>query len=115
MAQKGSIIGRLDRRVTFRRVTQTVNNYGAATDSWADLATVWAELKYRPNTSGEDMPEGKKIATTNIVFKIRSPKDFTPTKKDIIQYDSGEYDILAITETKEGRDRFFDIECEIRE
>lgn len=61
--------GKLDRRVTFERVTETNTGLGLTT-AWAGLGTVWASRK--DISDGEKMAAGGVMATVAARFVVRS-------------------------------------------
>ena len=49
----------MDRRIAIQRATLTVNAYGERAESWATIATVWAEIQYK--TSGTESIQSDQI------------------------------------------------------
>jgi SPP1 family predicted phage head-tail adaptor len=89
--------GLLDRKITIRVKTVTRGSAGGPAESWADLATVYAQLV---NTAGREFrASGSLRAETTHVFRIRYRSDLTTQHR--ITYNGAAHDILQITE--EGR------------
>lgn len=65
--------GSLDRRVTFERATVSVDDYGAAVETWAPLATVWAAVT--PISDGERWAAGQVAAEVSARFVVRWSHD----------------------------------------
>ena len=86
--------GQIDRRIVIERNTTTDDSLGEPIDSWATLATVWAEV--REPRGREFFAGGQRVAEVDTVFIIRHRTDVTA--KDRINYDSKLYDIQFIGE-----------------
>lgn len=104
-------IGTFDRRITIKTTTQTQSSSGAPLDTFAELATVWANVNSQGKS--EKFTNEKETTFNKKVFSIRYRTDFD--EKAIIVFDSDEYDILSINETDGTRKRFLEIEAERRE
>lgn len=85
--------GRLDRRITIQQNTPSTNSFGEQDESWADLDTVWAEVRTQ---SGREIFAAGTQAEIDIAFRIRHRTDLTRAMR--IVYDGDNYDILAINE-----------------
>lgn len=105
-------IGKLDRRITFRTATETQSTSGATVSTWADVATVWANVT--SNGSGnEKFVMEKETSFNRKFFTIRYRTDIT--EKMILFFESKEYDIKSIQEVDGTRRRFLKIQAEKRE
>lgn len=60
------MIGRMDERITLRRVTRTQDDLGGTVETWADLATVWAQVRA---SSGREESDGQRV---NPVTRFRA-------------------------------------------
>lgn len=61
--------GRLDRRVTIQTLTTTRDAFGQPIETWAELATVWAQ---RENAGVvERFQANQRFASAEVVFRIR--------------------------------------------
>ena len=86
--------GQLDRRIVIERNTPATDSLGEPIDSWATLATVWAEVR---EPRGREFFAGEqRVAEIDTVFIIRHRTDVTP--RDRINYNANLYDIQFIGE-----------------
>jgi SPP1 family predicted phage head-tail adaptor len=89
--------GRLDRRVTLRRATAAPDAFNEPVQTWADLATVWAEA--RPISDRERIAAAETAATVTHRFTIRwadGLADLSP--RDRLIFEAREFDISAVKE-----------------
>lgn len=94
--------GRLDVRIDIRRATTTANAFNEPIETWATLATVWAEAK--PVLDSERLQAGQTIAQRQYRFTIRWSSvvaDVNP--RDRILYDGREYDIEGVKDLERNR------------
>jgi SPP1 family predicted phage head-tail adaptor len=95
--------GKLDRRITIERQTETVTASGAVTKSWGALATVRAELIQQ---STEEFLTGFGEAENGtVVFRIRYLASITTA--DRVIFDSAAYGLKEVTEI--GRRRVLEL------
>ena len=87
-------IGRLDRRIVIEVNTPTRSPSGEKVDSWATLATVWAEV--RPLRGKEFFDAAAVQSEIDTKFRIRFRSDLTTKMR--INYDGNLYDIHSIAE-----------------
>lgn len=87
--------GKLDRLVTFERLTETVRPSGAVAKTWAPFLTVRAQVQ---DLSAEDAPAG--FGTTEnqaLVFLVRwNPAQITTS--DRVTYAGRSFDVRQITD-----------------
>lgn len=88
--------GRLDRRIIIEQNTPTLNSHGDEVDSWATLATVWAE--FVPLRGAEKFQSEQTLAQADYRFRIRHRTDVTP--KERIKLNGDIYDITAVLEIR---------------
>jgi len=101
--------GRLRDRVTLQRATTTQDDYGAYTETWTDLATVWGrnvvrwgkEADYAHQTEGVQRYE----------FEIRYYSGLTP--KDRLVWEGRAFDIIAVRNL-DGLRKYHQVICEER-
>lgn len=74
--------------------TKTRGADGSDIETWAELATVWAEVLYAVKTSDEKTDAGKLVAMAEVVFRIRKRTDVTELNR--VYYGSRYYNIQAI-------------------
>jgi len=92
-------------RVTLQRNTPTLVNHEPV-DSWATLATVWAEKR---DPKGSEAVEAlQNQAEMTVTFRIRYYPGIEP--KDRVIWDGRTFDIRAVTNT-DGRKRFHNLHC----
>ncbi|WP_315920434.1 phage head closure protein [Mesorhizobium sp. SP-1A] len=84
--------GKLDRRLTIRRLTETGRNeYNEPIVDWADIATIWAQQ--RPERGSERFAAAQVNGTSVMTFRIRYRADVSVT--DRLLYEGREYEIVA--------------------
>lgn len=90
--------GRLDRRITISRATESRDASNNVVSTWSDLTTVWA--------SRQDIRDSERIAAQEVGaeittrFQIRwSSVVSGVTPKDRISFAGRVYDIVAVKET----------------
>jgi SPP1 family predicted phage head-tail adaptor len=86
--------GRLDRTITIRRETETVTATGAVTKTWADLATVRAEVV--ENVFAENFTAYGTAENGTVVFRIRYRADITTA--DRVFYAGRTFDLKEVVE-----------------
>lgn len=98
--------GGLDRRVTLQRFTSTQDEYGEEIQTWADLATVFAEVRQQ---GGQEFLAAAQIqASKRVVFFIRWYPGLTPL--DRVSFDGTLHDIAEVREI--GRRDGVELHCE---
>lgn len=90
--------GDLDRKITIESRTESRSATGAATYTWAALATVWAKVK--PVRGQEYFAAQQVNAQIDAVFTIYYRADITRTMR--INYGGEYYDIQDIAELGRG-------------
>lgn len=100
--------GGLDRRITIERDSgSTTNGFNEKASTWLPHTTVWA--RKMDASDGEKVAAGQTGSSVMSRFRVRSStktRDITP--RDRIVFD-GNWNILGIKETQEGRKRFLEI------
>jgi SPP1 family predicted phage head-tail adaptor len=99
-------IGKLDRRIQFRRYTMTDDGFSKV-EAWADHGSpVWASKK--DISDGEKVRAGEVSATITSRFEVRSSA-FTRalTAKDALTYNGVTFEIFGIKEL--GRNKRLEI------
>ena len=88
----------MDSRVAIQRATLTVNSYGERAESWATIATVWAEVQYKVG-GGESLQSDQVFSEQRVHFIIRYSSDVSDLKpSDRVSYKSNVYQIEGIQE-----------------
>lgn len=97
--------GKLDRIITIQRLTSTVDQYGQVLETWADLATVRAQLI---QATTEEFMKGWGASTeAATAFRIRHMDGITPA--DRVTYQGRAYDLKEIKEI--GRRDALELRC----
>lgn len=104
-------VGKLRERIAIQTATTAANAYGEQVETWATLATVWAQVEYRLLVSDEEQRAGRLSDLRTVHYTIRSRSDFN--EKARIVYDSKTYDITAISITPDKQ--FMTLETQSRE
>lgn len=104
------MIGQLDQRITFQRLTATPDGGGGTVRAWANLAsdaTVWAKVLTR--VGREVMVEGRITAQSPVTFTIHYRGDVS--ELDRILW-NGEYYQIRNVIRRGGRKLFLEIDAE---
>jgi SPP1 family predicted phage head-tail adaptor len=88
--------GDLDKRITVQAKTVTYNGYNEPVESWAELATVWAEAITKDSKGREFTAAQKLFAETTVVFRVRYRAEFTPLHR--VAYNSRVFEILGVVD-----------------
>jgi SPP1 family predicted phage head-tail adaptor len=86
--------GHLDRRITIETLTVSRDSYGGKVETWAELASVWAQAT--PWQGREAVAADQVVARAEMRFKIRYRADFDAKAR--IQYEGQAWDIIRIDE-----------------
>lgn len=104
------MIGRMDERVTFQRLTATADGAGGTTTAWANFRTdpvAWAEVKTR--VGREVMVEGRMTAQSPTTFTVHYRDDVS--ELDRILWAGEAYQIRNVIR-RGGRKLFLEIDAE---
>ncbi len=97
--------GRLDRRIVIEQSTPAQDSSGQPVESWAELATVWAEVV---PVGGSEIFQAKQFGAETVKkFRIRWRGDVTAKMR--VVYDSANYDIADVAEDRRFERRQFEI------
>ena len=98
--------GELRHRITFQRLTTTINENGFEEETWEDFKTVWAGVS---NLHGREYFEAAAVqAEQTVKFTIRHLKDLDTSMR--ILFKDKEYNITAIDNIK-YENRFMEIKA----
>lgn len=92
--------GKLDRRVTFQKKTETSDSYGAnIVSSWADSFSTFAQVIEMDGKEvfGTDQDATQKISRANVKLRIRHRTDINVSEYRFI-HNSNIYDVFSISE-----------------
>ena len=96
--------GKLRHLVTLQRKTGAVDTWGEPTDTWTDLASVWASIQ---PMAGREAFTGLELQALDMVrIGIRYTSGLVPT--DRVNWNGRLYDILAI-HNKDERNRAMEL------
>lgn len=98
-------IGKLDRRISIERATESVNDFGERLVTWSTAFSCWASLTIRKSGSTEKLVDGYESAVRMSEWTLRQSSDIdTLTTADRIVYKSQIHNIIAIHELERGVD-----------
>lgn len=100
-------VGRLRKRITIQKSTETQDSYGAPVPTWQNYSSErWAEVIQE---SMAESFEGKRIIDQErVLFKTRYVSGVTPKMR--VVYNSNDYDIESVENVGE-RNRFTHLLC----
>lgn len=98
--------GKLDQRVTIKRLTITADGQGGGAETWTTIATVWANV--RPKSGRERAGSDQLMSTGNYIITIRYLDDLS--ESDRIVWGAKEFNIRFIADAG-GRESFMQIDC----
>lgn len=95
-------IGKLDRRITFQSLTESLGAEGSPVFTWANASTNWASFEQISGINsaygGEALEHGRVNAVMKAIFKMRYSANFTPDRTMRIVYNSTNLNITDIRE-----------------
>ena len=98
-------IGKLDRRISIERFTESVNDFGERELSWSTAFSCWAGLEIKKTGSAEKLVDRYESSVKLVEWTLRQSSDTdTLTTADRIKYDNQIFDIIAIHELGRGVD-----------
>ncbi len=87
-------IGKMDRRITIERESETVKPSGSIIKAWATVATVWAEIVQQ--TTNEFFTGYGEAETGTVIFRVRYRPGITTANR--VTYAGQVYDLKEIKE-----------------
>ena len=100
----------LDQQVVIEKLTESVDENGSLTESWATLATIWAAVVA---LRGRELMDRTKVnSVVQWRFRIRWRDDVTPKMR--LSWRGDTYDIAAVLDAR-GRREYLDLMCVRRE
>ena len=99
-------IGKLRHRITLLRQVNEVNDYGASTQTWKRVATVWADV--RPVSGREYFSAQQVQSEVTTQIWLRHIEGIKPTMK--VKFGEREFEILSVLNTQE-RDVSLQLMC----
>ena len=107
MAEPGA--GDLDRRITIQTLSQAKDSEGGMVDSWADVAMVWARVRYLSGNERRLTAAGGQVAEARTEFTIRYRSGLNERMR--IRYAGKVYNIRHLNDFREAH-RFIVITCD---
>lgn len=99
-------IGKLRHRITLLRQVNEVNDYGASTQTWKRVATVWADV--RPLSGREYFSAQQVQSEVTTQIWLRHIDGIKPTMK--VKFGKREFEILSVLNIQE-RDVSLQLMC----
>lgn len=100
--------GRLNRRCTLQSPSQSVDELGQPIPGWADVATVWADIRLRSGL--ESIKAGSQVSVVQASVRIRYRAGLNAGMRLI--HNLQVYEILAVQPDVGGRE-YVDLVCQI--
>jgi SPP1 family predicted phage head-tail adaptor len=91
----------MDQRITLQQPAATVDALGQRTETWADLATVWAQAQ--PLRGREFFAAGQINSEASVRFRIRWRADVTGAMR--VLWRGVPHDIESVIEPNGGREQ----------
>ena len=88
------MIGKLDQIITLERKTRTATGTGGFTETWAEIASVWANV--RAKAGRESLDEGRTNATFISLFTIYNTSSLSLSEVDRIIWQGERYNIRGV-------------------
>ena len=93
------MVGALDRRIQIGSYTEAKNDSGENLRTWSYGSEIWAQLQ--PDGGREQLEAEQKVGLIDAIFLIRYRAGIT--QRNLVKYNSENYDILAIEEVDRKR------------
>lgn len=100
-------IGRLNKRLAIQENSRTRNDYGEAEDSWTTATTVWGSIE---PIKGREMIHQSNQQVGELTHRVRMRYNSTITAQHRIQWDSRNFEIIAVMNLREA-DEEFEVLC----
>lgn len=100
--------GKLDRRVTIKRLTDGHDEIGQPVQAWVDVATVWASILTK--SGAETIRADKESSAVQSSIRIRRRDGITAAMR--VHHGAAVYDIKVVLPDEESRERI-DLVCEV--
>jgi SPP1 family predicted phage head-tail adaptor len=95
--------------VTLQEVTMTADAYGAETESWSDVDTVWANVETESQAEQSNTSDAV-VGVTSYKFTLRYATDRDVTQRHRLLLDGRTFDIVSALNRDERR-RFFEVQA----
>jgi len=105
----------LDRRITIRQVSETIDSYGDTVQTWSDAHVTWAHINNTSTYSTkENVQAGRETSFNSTVFTVRyNSSNKAITAKQRVRFDNNDYEIINSFEVSDARNRFIKIDTQL--
>ena len=93
------MVGAMDRRIQIGTYTEIKNDSGENLRTWTYANAIWAQLQ--PAGGREQLEADQKVGAIDAIFLIRYRSGIT--QRNLVKYNSENYDILGIEEVDRKR------------
>ena len=100
--------GRLNRRCQLQSPSQSVDELGQPIPGWADVATVWADIRMKSGL--ESIKAGASVSTVQASIRVRYRAGITAGMR--VVHNLTNYEITAVLPDVGGRE-FVDLVCQV--
>ena len=100
--------GDLDRRIVIQSLTESIDDYGQAVQTFSTLATVWSKVEEKSGSEGEEGDQIKAVKGVNFTIRYRTGI----TEKMRVSYDSNTYLVQAVINSDQ-RKRFITLNTKV--
>ena len=94
--------GRHDQRLAFQRLVTTTDAIGSVVESWADVCTVWGEVRIEKSEEGVESSQRTGRATYIVVTRADA-RTRTLTASDRLRWNGADYDLSPPRPIPAGR------------
>jgi SPP1 family predicted phage head-tail adaptor len=95
--------GRLRHQVTLQSKSVSRDEFGAEVETWAPVATIWAE--FEPYSLRERLNMRRQAGESVIGFRVRAPLAISLGKR--LVYDGANYDVVDVDATRKHKGELF--------
>jgi SPP1 family predicted phage head-tail adaptor len=90
--------GKMDQRITLQRVTRTQDSIGGTTETWSDLATIWARVTPLAGAEAQDAQRVSPQTRFRAVIWWKGDADGSPyyTAADRVVWRGREYGVESV-------------------
>lgn len=100
-------VGKLQSRITIQRLEDGQDEIGQPVQTWVDVATVWANIRYLSGV--ETVKSDAPVSVARASIRIRRRTDVHAAMR--VVFGSTVFDILSVLPDEESRERL-DLVCE---
>jgi SPP1 family predicted phage head-tail adaptor len=100
--------GRLRNRITIQSLQSGQDEIGQPVTTWADVATVWADIRYLSGV--ESIKSDAEASIVKVSIRIRRRTDVTAAMR--VVFGTTKFQIKAVLPDEQARERL-DLSCEV--